>query len=70
RARKEDSVSAVAGVICLAKPGERVAAGQPLLELRADQKSAFAGAREALSGAFEVGPEPPAVRPLVIDRIG
>ncbi|HEY0717356.1 MAG TPA: thymidine phosphorylase, partial [Streptosporangiaceae bacterium] len=46
RARKEDSVSAVAGVICLAKPGERVAAGQPLLELRADQKSAFAGARE------------------------
>jgi thymidine phosphorylase len=70
RARKEDPVSASAGVRCLAKPGDRVEAGQPVLELLADDESRFARAREALAGAIEVGPEPPAVPPLVIERIG
>ena len=44
RARKEDSVSPAAGVLCLVKPGERVKAGQPVLELRADTESVL-GAR-------------------------
>jgi thymidine phosphorylase len=69
RARKEDPVSAGAGVICLAKPGDRVEAGQPLLELRADEPGRFAGAVRALDGGIEVGPEPPEPRPLVIERI-
>ena len=70
RARKEDPVSAAAGVFCLAKPGERVEAGQPVLELRADTESVLAGARAALSGAIEVGSESPPPAPLVIERIG
>jgi thymidine phosphorylase len=70
RARKEDPVSASAGVRCLAKPGDRVEAGQPVLELLADDESRFARVREALADAIEVGPEPPAVPPLVIERIG
>ena len=70
RARKEDPVSAAAGVLCQAKPGERVAAGQPVLELRADEESLLAGARAALAGAIEVGDEPPPEAPLVIERIG
>jgi thymidine phosphorylase len=70
RARKEDPVSASAGVLCLAKPGERVEAGQPVLELRADDQSRFARAREALGGAVEIGPEPAPAAPLVIERIG
>jgi thymidine phosphorylase len=69
RARKEDPVSAAAGVICLAKPGERVEAGQPVLELRADDESRFARAREALAGAIEIGAEPAAGAPLVLERI-
>ncbi len=69
RARKEDPVSASAGVLCLVKPGERVEAGRPVLELRADDESRFARAREALAGAVEIGPEPPATVPLVIERI-
>jgi len=69
RARKEDPVSASAGVLCLAKPGEPVEAGQPVLELRADDASRFARARDALAGAIEIGPEPPAAAPLVIERI-
>ena len=70
RARKEDPVSAAAGVLCLAKPGERVEAGQPVLELRTDHESLLAGARAALAGAIEVGAEPPPEVPLVIERIG
>jgi len=69
RARKEDPVSAAAGVLCLAKPGERVEAGQPVLELRADDESRFARAREALANGIEIGPEPPAAAPLVLERI-
>jgi thymidine phosphorylase len=69
RARKEDPVSPAAGVLCLAKPGERVEAGQPVLELRADTESVLAGARAALDGAIETGDEPAELAPLVIERI-
>jgi thymidine phosphorylase len=69
RARKEDPVSAAAGVICLAKPGDRVERGQPLLELRGDAESRFAGARDALAAAIEIGPRPPDIGPLILERI-
>jgi thymidine phosphorylase len=66
RARKEDDVSASAGIICLAKPGDRVQAGQPLLELRADEQERFGPARAALEGAAAVGDQaPPPVSPVI-----
>ena len=71
RARKEDDVSASAGIICLAKPGDRVQVGQPLLELRADEQERFGPALAALEGAVAVsdqGPPPP-VSP-VIEQVG
>jgi thymidine phosphorylase len=70
RARKEDPVSATAGVICLAKPGDRVEEGQPLLELLGDEPPRFARAAEALAGAVEIGQEPPEAGPAVLERIG
>ena len=70
RARKEDPVSAGAGVICLAKPGERVERGQPLLELRTDDAARFGRAIEALAGGIEIGPERPVIGPPVLERIG
>jgi thymidine phosphorylase len=70
RARKEDPVSAGAGVICLVKPGERVEQGQPVLELRADDAARFGRAIEALDGGIEIGPEPPPIRSAVLERIG
>jgi len=70
RARKEDPVNAAAGVICLAKPGEQVEHGQPVLELRADEEARFGRALEALVGAIEIGPEPPAGGSPVLERIG
>ena len=69
RARKSDPVSAGAGVICLAKPGDRVERGQPLLELRTDEAARFGRAIEALGGGVEIGEQPPAARPAVIERI-
>jgi len=70
RARKEDPVSAAAGVICLAKPGDRVERGQPLLELRGDVEARFAGATEALTDAIEIGSRPPEPASLILERIG
>src|SRR5262245_32646189 len=68
RARKEDQVSAVAGVELHAKPGDTVSEGQPLLTLHTDDPSRFDHALESLAGAVEIGAsyQP---RPLVIDRI-
>jgi len=70
RARKEDPVSASAGVICLAKPGDAIADGQPVLELRADDRGRFDRAREALEGAIGIGPSAPEPAGLVLEKIG
>ncbi|MGH9246140.1 MAG: thymidine phosphorylase [Acidimicrobiales bacterium] len=69
RARKEDPVSPTAGVVCRAKPGDQVTAGQPVLELHTDEPDRLAAALEALSGAIEVGASPPPPRRLLLDRI-
>jgi thymidine phosphorylase len=68
RARKEDAVQHAAGVLCLAKPGDRVSAGDPLLELRTDTPDAVEAALEALRGGYAIGsaPEP---QQLVIDTV-
>jgi len=71
RARKEDAVSAAAGVICLAKPGDRVHEGQPLLELRADDPGRFGPALAALAAAVTVSEAPPPPLPSpIIEHIG
>jgi thymidine phosphorylase len=69
RARKEDPVQAAAGVLCLAKPGDRVEAGAPLLELHTDTPDAVPSALAALEGAFEIGDAAPEPGPLVIDLV-
>jgi thymidine phosphorylase len=69
RARKEDPVQAGAGVVCLAKPGDAVEAGQPLLELYTDTPDAVSGALQALEGAYSVSDSAVERAPLVIDTI-
>ena len=71
RARKEDDVSAGAGVICLAKPGDRVQAGQPLLELRADDEDRFGPAVAALGDAVTISDQAITLRhiPPVIEYV-
>jgi thymidine phosphorylase len=71
RARKDEAVSATAGVICLAKPGDQVRGGQMLIELRADDTERFGPALAALDGAATVSEQQPAPRlSPVIEHIG
>jgi thymidine phosphorylase len=68
RARKEDPVSPVAGVVLHKKPGEPVRAGEPVLTLHTDDPSRFASAEAALADAVELdGSREPL--PLLVDRI-
>ncbi|RKT85316.1 thymidine phosphorylase [Saccharopolyspora antimicrobica] len=69
RARKEDDVDHAAGVLCLAKPGDSVTAGQPLLELHTDRPETVAAAREALRGAYEISDADRRSTPLILDRV-
>lgn len=69
RARKEDAVSASAGVVCLVKPGTEVKPGQGLLELHADGSERIDWARKALAGAITLGDEAPAPASVVLEVI-
>ncbi|MFD2466659.1 thymidine phosphorylase [Amycolatopsis silviterrae] len=69
RARKEDPVQAAAGVLCLAKPGDAVVAGEPLLELHTDTPEAIPAALAALEAGFSVGAEAPAATGIVLDTV-
>jgi thymidine phosphorylase len=67
RARKEDPVQHAAGVMCLAKPGEVVVKGQPLVELHTDTPDAVPSALEALQGGITIADTAKGRGPLLID---
>ncbi|WP_300682283.1 thymidine phosphorylase [Nocardioides sp.] len=73
RARKEDPVSAGAGVVWHARPGDTVTAGTPLFTLHADEPARFERALASLEGGFDITPTDQAAgwtpSPLLIDRI-
>jgi len=69
RARKEDPVSASAGIILHRRPGEPVRAGDVLMELRAEDAAKLPAALEVARGAVTLAEAPPARRPLILDRI-
>jgi thymidine phosphorylase len=71
RERREHDVQAAAGILCLVKPGETVAAGQPLFELHTDTADRFPAALADLADAVVLaGPGAVVHRPpLVLDVI-
>jgi thymidine phosphorylase len=68
RARKEDAVSAAAGVMLRQQRGATVRAGEVLAVLHADDAGRFPGALEALGAAFTIGAGPIAM-PLILERV-
>jgi thymidine phosphorylase len=70
RARKEDPVSAAAGVIVRHKPGDLVRRGDVLLELRADDAGRLPAALELARTAVVLADRAPDPAPLIMDRIG
>ncbi|WP_425524740.1 thymidine phosphorylase [Saccharopolyspora ipomoeae] len=69
RARKEDTVDHGAGVRCLAKPGEQVTEGRPLLELHTDRPETLEPVREALAAAYEISGADVKSTPLILDKV-
>ena len=69
RERKDEPVSAAAGVVLRVAPGDAVTAGQALAELHADDEEHLVSGRTAFAGAVRVGSSPPARGPRVIERV-
>ena len=62
-------VQSGAGVRIHRRPGDPVTAGEPLFTLYTDTADRFGAALAELDGGWSVGDQPPARRPLVMDRI-
>ncbi len=69
RARKEDPVSAAAGVVCLVREGEAITKGQPMFELHADDEVHLQQGRDAIADAVVVGERSVNAEPLLLERI-
>jgi len=69
RARKEDPVSAAAGVVCLVREGEAITKGQPIFELHADDEAHLQQGRDAIANAVVVGERSVNAEPLLLERI-
>jgi thymidine phosphorylase len=69
RARKEDPVSASAGIILHRKPGDRVEVGDVLFELRTEDAARIPAAIETAGEAATIADTAPDPEPLVLERI-
>ncbi|MDE3106617.1 MAG: thymidine phosphorylase [Acidobacteriota bacterium] len=69
RARKEDPVSAGAGVEVLVRRGDRVEKGQPLFVLHADDEARLRAGHDEIVGALMIGDEPVVETPLLFERV-
>ncbi|HET6204079.1 MAG TPA: thymidine phosphorylase [Planctomycetota bacterium] len=69
RRRVEDRIDPAAGIVLRRKLGERVEAGEPLLEFRHAAKTPLDEARAHVARAYRFGPAPPPARPVVLGRI-
>ncbi len=69
RARKEDPVSAAAGVVCLVREGDAIVVGQPLFELHADDDAHLQRGRDAITDAVVVSDQLVMVEPLLLERV-
>jgi pyrimidine-nucleoside phosphorylase len=67
RTRKEDVIDHSVGVVCLAKRGDRVEAGEPLAEVHAGDEASAARAVAEVADCYRIGPEEPERRPMVLD---
>jgi len=67
RRTKEDAIDHSVGVVCRRKRGDEVGAGEVLAEVHARDEAGAAEAVRDVLAAYELGDEPPAKRPLVLD---
>ena len=69
RERKEDDIDHGVGVTLRAKLGDEVEPGDPLAVAHFNDEGRWAGQRDKLASAWAIGPAPPEVRALILERI-
>ena len=67
RVRKDDVIDHAVGIICVAKRGDRVAAGEPLAEVYASDEDAAGRAVSEVAAAYHIGLDQPEPRPIVLE---
>ena len=69
RRTKDDIIDHAVGVVCSAKRGQSVEAGQVLADIHARDQESAARAVEAVAAAYEIGDEAPPVRGILLDVV-
>ncbi len=69
RRTKEDSIDPAVGVLCFAKRGDAVLAGDDLAEVHARDEASAEAAADAILGAYTIADEAPAARAIVLEVI-
>jgi pyrimidine-nucleoside phosphorylase len=69
RRTKDDEIDHAVGVVCSAKRGQTVAAGQVLADVHARDEKSAARAVEAVAAAYRIGDEAPPVHGILLDVI-
>jgi pyrimidine-nucleoside phosphorylase len=69
RRAKEDPIDHSVGVVCVLKPGDRVAEGEPLAQIHAATEAGADEAARELKAAYVLADEPPPQRQVVLEVI-
>jgi pyrimidine-nucleoside phosphorylase len=69
RRTKQDSIDHAVGIVCRAKRGHAVEAGQPLADVHAADETSAVRASKAVLEAYALGDELPREHPIVLDVI-
>jgi len=69
RDRVEDAVDAAVGIVMMAAVGDKVGAGDPILELHYRDRGKLEQAIARATGAIGIGDEKPAGQPLILDEV-
>jgi len=69
RQEKGDEIDHSVGVICREKRGDRVETDDVLAEIHARDDESAASAAAEVAAAYELGPEPPEPRPIILETI-
>jgi thymidine phosphorylase len=69
RQTKDNEIDHAVGVLCLKKRGDTVKAGETLAEVHARDEDSAARAVSEVHAAYDIGPEAPQPRPIVLETI-
>jgi pyrimidine-nucleoside phosphorylase len=69
RSRVEDAIDPAVGLTMLARIGDELRQGDPVIELRYRREEDLGAALEILGGAIEVADEPPVPLPLIVEQV-